>query len=79
MSCEFKATCLAIYLEDSDVVSTLIAGIEISTSGIEVEAARIISSCPFFPNERQVAVWANRKYPDAIVQSIACIDKLTII
>jgi hypothetical protein len=78
MAGEFEAAGLAIHLEDGDVVAALIATIEVLASGIKVEAARIISSCPFFPYERELAVWANGKYPDAVVQPVACIDKLSI-
>ena len=78
MAGEFEAAGLAIYLEDGDVVTALIATIEVLASGIEVEAAWIIPSCPFFPYECEVAVWANGKDPYAIVQSIAGIDKLPI-
>ena len=78
MAGEFEAAGLAIHLEDGDVVGALIATIEVLASGVEVEAARIIPSCPFFPHEREVAVWANGKDPDAVVQAVACIDKLPI-
>src|SRR5438445_2996274 len=75
MAGEVEAASFAIHLEDGDVVATLIAAIEELTGGVEVEAARIIPPCPFFPNERQVAVWANGKDPDAVVQPVARIDK----
>ncbi len=78
MAGEFEAAGLAIHLEDGDVVAALIATIEVLASRIEVEAARIIPSCPFFPYEREVAVWANGEDPDAVVQPVACIDKLPI-
>ena len=78
MAGEFKAAGLAIHLEDSDVVGALVAAIKKLASGVEVEAARIIPSCPFFPYEREVAVWANGKDPDAVVQPVARIDKLPI-
>ena len=44
---ELKAATLAIHLEDGNVVGSLIATIEELAGGIEVEAARIISSGPF--------------------------------
>ena len=53
---EFEPAGLAIHLKDGDVVAALIAGIEELAGGIEVEAARIITSRPFFPYEREVAV-----------------------
>ncbi len=78
MTGEFEAAGLAIYLKDGDVVTALIATIEVPASGVEVEAARIIPSCPFFPYEHEVAVWANGKDPDAVMQPVASIDKLAI-
>ena len=78
MAGEFKAAGLAIYLEDGDVVAALIATIEKLASGVKVEATRIIPSRPFFPDERQVAAWANGKDPDAVVQPVAGIDKPAI-
>ena len=79
MAGEFEAAGLAINLKDGDVVRTLIATIEIPASGIEVEAARIVTSCPFFPYECQLSVWANGEYPDTVVQPVACIDKPPIV
>ena len=78
MAGEFDAAGLAIHLEDGDVVAALIAAIEELASGVEVEAARIVPSCPFFPYEREVAVAANGKDPDAVVQPVARVDKLPI-
>jgi hypothetical protein len=69
MASEFEAAGLAIHLEDGNVVGSLIATIEELTSGVEVEAARIVPSCPFFPYEREVAVWANGKDPDAALET----------
>ena len=62
-------------MEDGDVVTTLIAAIEELARGVEVETAWIIPARPCFPEKRQVAVWANGKDPDAVVQSVARIDK----
>ena len=56
MAGEFEAAVLAIYLEDGDVIAALIATIEVLASGIEVEAAWIIPSCPFFPYEHKFAI-----------------------
>lgn len=64
--------------EDSDVVRTLIAPVEELTRGIEMETAGIIPVCPDFPFERQLAMRANREYPDAVVQPIARVNKLPI-
>ncbi len=78
MAGESEAAGLAIYLEDGDVVGALIAAIKELARGIEVEAARIISSRPFVPYEREFAIGANGKNPDAVVQPIARIDKLSV-
>src|SRR5262245_53244535 len=75
MAGELEARGFAIHLEDGDVVAALIATIEELASRVKVEAARIIPSCPFFPYERQLAVWANGKDPDAVVEPVARIDK----
>jgi hypothetical protein len=67
-----------IHLKDGDVVPTLIATKKESPGGVKVEAGRIAPSCPFFPNKYQSAVWAYGKYPDAVVQPVAGIDKPAI-
>ena len=61
--------------EDGDVVAALIAAVEELAGRIEVEAAGIIASRPFLPEERQVAVRADGEDPDAVVQPVARIDE----
>ena len=78
MAGECEAAGLTIDLEDGNVVAALIATIEELASGVEVEAARVIPSCPFFPQEREDAIWPSGKYPDAVMQSVTRIDKLSI-
>ena len=78
MAGEAEAPGLAIHPEDGDVVASLIAAIEELARGVEVEAARIIPACPFFPKERKVAVGADGKDPDAVVQPVTRIDKSPI-
>ena len=78
MACEFETAGLAIHLKDGDIVATLIATIEVLAGGIEVEAAWIIPSCPFFPYEHKFAVSANGKNPDAVMQSVARVNKSPI-
>ena len=58
--------------------ASLIATIEELAGGVEVEAARIVPACPFFPDKCQGAVWADGKDPDAVVQPVAGIDKPAI-
>ena len=78
MAGEGEAAGLAIHPEDGDVVAALIAAIEELAGGVEVEAARIVPARPFFADERQVAVRADGKDPDAVVQPVARIDKPAI-
>jgi hypothetical protein len=78
MTGEFEAARLAIHLKDGDIVTSLIATIEVLAGGIEIEAAWIIPSCPFFPYEHKFAVSANGKNPDAVMQPVARINKLPI-
>ena len=78
MASEFEATGRAIHTEDGDVVSALIATIEELAGGVKVEAAWIVSTCPFFSDKCQGTVWSNGEDPDAVVQPVACIDKLPI-
>src|SRR5580700_10927537 len=53
---EVEAAGLGIHAEDGDVVVSLIATIEEPAGGVEVEAAGIVSPCPFFPDKCQDAV-----------------------
>ena len=76
---EAKATSIAIGLENCDVVSPLIATKKKSSRRVEAETAWIVSSCPFIGDERQIAVRTNRENSDAIVQSVACIDKISVV
>ena len=55
MTGKFEATRFAIQCEDGNVVGPLITTIEELSTGIEVEAPRIITACPFFSNERKLA------------------------
>src|SRR5262245_5265287 len=75
---ELKAAGLLIDLEDGDVVGALIATIKELTCGIEVEAPRVVASCPFFAHECELAACGNRKDPNAVVQPVARIDELSI-
>ena len=59
MAGEVEAARFAIHTEDGDVVTALIATIEELAGGVEVEAARIVPACPFFPQKCQVTVCAN--------------------
>jgi len=78
MASKVEGAGFAIHPEDGDVVSSLIATKKELAGGVEVEAPRIVSACPFFPDERQVAFWANGKDSNAVVQPIAGIDKSSI-
>ena len=78
MAGEVEAAGFAIHTEDGDVVTSLIATVEELAGGVEVEASRIVPASPFFPHKRQVTAGANGEDPDAVVQSIARIDKSAI-
>jgi hypothetical protein len=78
MAGEVQAACGAIYTEDGDVVGSLVATIEEAAAGVEIEAAGIVSACPFFPDKGQSAVGADRKDPDAVVHPVAGVDKPAI-
>ena len=56
MAGEVEAAGLAVHPEHSDVVTSLIAAIQELAGGVEIEAARIIPACPFFPDIYQGAV-----------------------
>src|SRR6266446_3119999 len=56
MAGEVEAAGFAVHTEHGDVVTALIAAIEELAGGVEVEAARIIPACPFFPEICQRAV-----------------------
>ena len=55
MAGEVEAAGFAIHAEDGDVVAALIAAIEELAGGVEVEAARIVPACPFFPDDRSAS------------------------
>src|SRR5262249_21582874 len=78
MAGEVEAAGFAIHPEDGDVVTSLIATIEDPAGGVEVEAARIVPACPFFPDKCQGPVGAYGEDPDAVVQPVASIDKPSI-
>src|SRR5258708_10272254 len=78
MAGEVEAAGFAVHMEHSDIVTSLIATIEELAGGVEVETARVVSACPFFPDIGQGAVLSNGKNPDAVVQPVARIDKPAI-
>ncbi len=78
MPSEMQAAGLAVYAKDGNVVTALVATIEELARWVEVEAPRIIASCPFFSQECQLAVGGHGKDADAVVQTIARIDKFPV-
>jgi hypothetical protein len=78
LTSEVEAAGLAVHTEHGDVVTALIAAIEELARRVEVEAARIVPACPFFPDIGQGAVWSYGKNPDAVVQPVVRIDKPAI-
>ena len=79
MACEGQSACAAIDTEHRDVVPSLIAGIKESAGRIEVKAARIVSMSPFLRDEGQLPSFANREYPNTVVQTVARIDEPAIV
>jgi hypothetical protein len=78
MAGERKTASFAIHAEDDDVVGALIAAVEELARGVEVEAARIISPRPFFSNKREVALRADGKDSDAVVQQWKLVIEATM-
>ena len=78
MTGKFESTSLSIYSKYGNVVGPLIAAIEELPRRIEVEAARIISSCPFFSKGTELTVLTNGKDPDAVVKPVAGVDKFPV-
>ena len=48
---EGQVACFAVHIEDGDVVVPLVARIKEPSRRVEIEAARIIPTRPFFANE----------------------------
>lgn len=76
---KLKAAGLVVHVEDGDVIGSLIPTVKKPTGGIEAEAAWIVASCPFFANEREIALQANRKDADAVMEPVARVDEFPVI
>ena len=50
MAGEGEAAGFLVPTEHGDVVTSLIAAIQKLAGGVEVETARVVSACPFFPD-----------------------------
>src|SRR2546428_5361449 len=68
MTREDQAAGFGFHAEGSDVVASLVAGVEELAGGIEVEAAWVVPACPFLAHEGQLAVLADREDSNAVVQ-----------
>ena len=68
----------AIDPEGRDIICALVAYVKELARRIEVEASRIISASPFLCHEGEFAVFADGKYPDAIVQTVSGVNKAAI-
>ena len=79
LSRKFQPTGFANNFKHGHVVGSLIAAVQEPTAGIEAETARIVASCPFFIDEAQFAVIADRKNADAVVQAVAGVDELSVV
>ena len=78
MTRKVEAPGLGIHSEYGEVVTSLITTIEKLAARVEVEAARVIATCPFITDKCQGAVGSDRKDPNAIVQSVGGIDKTAV-
>ncbi len=78
MARETQSTSISIYLKNCDVISSLVAAEKELTSGIEIETAWIIASCPLLTDIVQRSIGTYPKNSDTVVQPVACIDKSTI-
>jgi len=78
MAGEGQSACVAINAVHRHVVPSLIADIKELASRIEIEAARIASTCPFLANQFQLTALANREYSNAVMQPIARVHKPAI-
>ena len=78
MAGEVEAAGFTIHPEDGDVVAALIAAIEELAGRVEAKAARIVPARPFFADVGQSPIGSYGKKRDAVVQSIARIDKSAI-
>jgi hypothetical protein len=59
MAGEREAARLAIHPEDGDVVAVLVATVEESARGVEVEAARVVPARSLLPDKRQLTFCAD--------------------
>lgn len=75
---EGQRSSLSIDAEDGDGISALIAGIEESSRGVNVEAARVIAASPLFPAESKSACGADGKPRNGIVQPIGGVKEFAV-
>ena len=78
MSGEVESAGFLIRSKDGDIVTALVTAIEKLAGWIEIETARVVSACPNFLDIGQVAVWADGKNADAVMQAISRIDKAPV-
>ena len=73
--CKPEAAVFAVDLKDGDIVAALIAAVEEFSLRIKAEAARIVASRPLFADVLEISVIANGEDSDAVVQTVAGVDK----
>ena len=78
MASELESACLAIHLEDSNIVTTLVATVEKPAGGVEIEAARVVAAGPFVGPVLQGATLPHRENANAVVQAVSRIHKPAI-
>src|ERR1051326_722979 len=75
---EVESAASAIDPEGGDVVSALVAAIEELTGGIEVEAAGIVATGPFFGDEVELTVFGDGECSNAVVETVARVKETAV-
>jgi len=75
---ERQAAGARIDAESGDRIASLVAQVEIVARGVDIEAARVVASCPFLGDIRQLARRVDGEEGDAVVQAVGGIDDLPL-
>ena len=79
LSGELQQSGHPVHLENGDMISPLVAAIKIVAGRIKTETARIIPSGPLVRDLSDGAIIANGKNPNAVMQSVARVNVLSVI
>ena len=69
---------VAVDAEDGHVVCSLVAAVEVVAGWIEVETSRVVAARPFFSDMGELAGIADFEDADAVVQTVARVDELSV-